>query len=170
MVLDWIGMVPGKRESRRIMGDYILTEKDVKQSTLFPDRVAYGGWFIDIHTPGGILDKDNPPEPGFSGSLEEIEKRQVYVYSIPFRCLYSKDICNLLMAGRQISVTHVALGTTRLMGTCAIMGQAVGTAAYLCKNYNLQELVIVNFSYMAKNLYCHKIMNYRIYYQLWLIR
>ena len=140
LVLDWIGAVPGKRESRRIVGDYILNENDLKKSTLFNDRVAYGGWFIDIHTPGGILAKDKPPEPtslvGKEG-VEELEKRHVYIYSIPFRCLYSKDICNLLMAGRQISVTHVALGSTRIMGTCAVMGQAVGTAAYLCKHYNV---------------------------------
>jgi len=137
LVLDWIGVVPGKRESRRIMGDYILCENDVKKSTLFHDRVAYGGWFIDIHTPGGILANDKPPEATFRGGKEEVEKRHVCIYSIPFRCLYSKDICNLMMAGRQVSVTHVALGTTRLMGTCATMGQAVGTAAYLCKKYNI---------------------------------
>jgi len=137
LVLDWVGAFPGKRESRRIVGDYILTENDVKESKLFDDRVAYGGWFIDIHTPGGILVNNEPPESTFGTSDEEIEKKHVYIYSIPFRSLYSKDIKNLLMAGRQVSVTHVALGTTRLMGTCATMGQAVGTAAYLCKKYSI---------------------------------
>lgn len=137
LALDWMGVVPGKRESRRIMGDYILCENDVKKSVLFNDRVAFGGWFIDLHTPGGILANNEPPEITLCGSKEEIEKHHVYIYSIPFRSLYSKDICNLLMAGRQISVTHVALGTTRLMGTCATIGQAVGTAAYLCKKYNI---------------------------------
>jgi hypothetical protein len=138
LVLDWIGMVPGKRESRRIMGDYIMKEKDVTYGSLFDDRVAYGGWFVDIHTPGGILAKDLPPEPSFPGKSEEIGKRQATVYSIPFRSLYSKDIPNLMMAGRDISVTHVALGTTRLMGTCSTIGQAAGTAAYLCTKYSLQ--------------------------------
>ena len=137
LVLDWVGSTPGKRESRRIIGDYILTENDLKESKLFSDRVAYGGWFIDIHTPGGILVNNEPPEATFRGSDKETEKKHVCVYSIPFRSLYSKDIRNLMMAGRQISVTHVALGSTRLMGTCAIIGQAVGTAAYLCKKYGI---------------------------------
>lgn len=137
MVLDWVGSVPGKRESRRIIGDYILNENDIKESKLFKDRVAYGGWFLDIHTPGGILKKKEPPESTFKDHGEELEKKHVTVYSIPFRALYSKDIKNLLMAGRQISVTHVALGSTRLMATCATTGQAVGTASYLCKKYNI---------------------------------
>ena len=137
LVLDWVGMIPGKRESRRIMGDYVLCENDVRTGTLFPDRVAYGGWFIDLHTPGGILARDKPPEPTFPSNREETDRRQVAVYSIPLRSLYSKDICNLMMAGRDISVTHVALGTTRLMGTCAIIGQAVGTATYLCRKYQI---------------------------------
>lgn len=134
--LEWVGMVPGKRESRRFVGDYILKEKDVKERRFFEDAVAYGGWFIDLHTPGGILAKNEYPEPTHSGDIDEIEKTFVYIYSIPYRCLYSKNIKNLLFAGRNISVTHVALGTTRLMGTCAILGQAAGTSIYLCKKYN----------------------------------
>jgi len=137
LALDWIGSVPGKRESRRVMGDYILNERDVKGSAEFEDAVAYGGWFIDVHTMGGILAKDEPPEASFDGSLEKTDARQMYVYSIPYRCLYSKDVDNLMMAGRDVSVTQVALGTVRLMGTCATMGQAVGTAAGLCKKYGL---------------------------------
>ena len=137
LMLDWIGMVPGKRESRRIMGDYVLCEKDLKENREFPDRVAYAGWYIDLHTPGGILVKNKPPEPTFNVNLKEIDRRRVYIYSIPFRCLYSKNIENLMMAGRDISVTHVALGSTRLMATCATIGQAVGTAAYLCEKYKI---------------------------------
>ncbi|MBC7327582.1 FAD-dependent oxidoreductase [bacterium] len=133
--LEWVGMVPGKRESRRFIGDYILKEQDLKTRKQFPDAVAYGGWFIDLHTPGGILAKEDYPEPCTSGNVEEWEKRFVYVYQIPFRCLYSKNIKNLFLAGRNISVTHIALGSTRLMGTCALLGQASGTAAYLCKKY-----------------------------------
>ena len=136
LVLDWIGKVPGKRESRRIIGDHILCEGDIKEPKLFSDRVAYGGWFIDIHTPGGILATGKLPEPTFTRDKEAVEKALVSIYSIPFRCLYSKNVENLLMAGRQVSVSHVALGSTRLMATCAVMGQAVGTAAYLCKKYN----------------------------------
>ena len=139
-VLEWVGMVPGKRESRRLVGDYILTEKDVKERKNFEDAIAYGGWFIDLHTPGGILAKEEPPEPTVNPNIEihlkEVDKRYVYLYSIPYRCVYSKNIKNLFMAGRNISVSHIALGTIRVMGTCAILGQAVGVAAYLCRKYH----------------------------------
>lgn len=139
-VLEWVGMLPGKRESRRIIGDYILTENDIKERKKFPDAIAYGGWFIDLHTPGGILAKDQPPEPTHVKDKKqhqmEIDRRSVYLYQIPYRCLYSKNIKNLLMAGRNISVSHVALGSTRLMGTCALLGQAAGTSVYLCKKHN----------------------------------
>lgn len=136
LALNWIGMVPGKRESRRIIGDYILTENDVKKGPLFPDRIAYGGWYIDVHTPGGILAKDKPPEPTFLGDPTVVKS---YLpprpYSIPFRCLYSRNVKNLMMAGRDISVSHIALGSTREMGICAVTGQAAGVAAALCKKY-----------------------------------
>ncbi|HIE50160.1 MAG TPA: FAD-dependent oxidoreductase, partial [Armatimonadetes bacterium] len=136
LALDWIGMLPGKRESRRLIGDYILTEHDVRQNQPFPDRVAYGGWFIDLHTMGGILAQDQPPE-ALSGNPDLSDQLRIQPYSIPLRCLYSRNIENLFMAGRDISVTHVALGTTRLMLTCAVLGQAVGTAASLCLKYRV---------------------------------
>jgi len=119
-----IAPVIAKRESRRFTGDYILTENDIRNRTDFEDAVAYGGWPIDIHPPGGIFSPDEP-------------SRQVFVepYSIPYRCLYSRNIKNLFFAGRNISVTHVALGSTRVMWTCAVMGEAVGTAADLCKKF-----------------------------------
>ncbi len=135
--LDWIGKIPGKRESRRIMGDYVLTGNDVSQGKIFPDAVTHGGWYFDLHTPGGILAKDQFPEPTY-GDASLIDLCEVPVYSIPLRSLYSKDVDNLFLAGRDISVTHVALGSVRLMSTCAAMGQAVGTAAWICKKFNLQ--------------------------------
>lgn len=123
--LEWVGAVPGKRESRRFVGDHILTQHDVESAPLFPDRVAYGGWWMDLHPPEGIHTNQRPTSGrGFSQP-----------YSIPFRCLYSHNIRNLMMAGRNVSVTHVAFGSTRVMATGAVMGQAVGTAAYLCKKY-----------------------------------
>jgi len=134
--LEWVGFVPGKRESRRLTGDYILMEHDLKSQKLFEDRVAYGGWFIDVHTMGGILAKDKPPEH-LAGNIDLSDELVVEVYSVPFRCLYSKNVSNLLMAGRDISVTHVALGSTRVMMTCAVLGQAVGTAAALCMKYGV---------------------------------
>ncbi len=125
--LDWVCSLPGKRESRRFIGDYILSEPDMLGYKNFKDTVGYGGWSLDEHNPGGI---ENPSEPP-SYFHERFEK----VYQIPYRCLYSKNIENLLMAGRNVSVTHIALSSTRLMGTCATMGQAVGTAAALCTKY-----------------------------------
>lgn len=153
MVLDWIGMVPGKRESRRIIGDYILSEKDLKENILHRDRVAYGGWFIDIHTPGGMLARNQPPS-NFTFEPETIQEVQVSPYSIPYRSLYSKNIINLMMAGRNISVTHVALGSTRIMGTCAVVGQAVGTAAFFCKKYKIfpRDIYTKHINELQQNL------------------
>jgi len=122
--LQWVGYVAGKRESRRLMGDYLLTQGDIETQWLFEDRVAYGGWPIDLHPPAGIYS----PEPPAAF-------RHGPIYSIPYRCLYSRNISNLFMAGRNISATHAALGSTRLMRTCAVMGQAVGTAAALCRRH-----------------------------------
>ena len=124
--LVWVSHVVGKRESRRLIGDYVMTEHDIARQVLFPDRVAYGGWGIDLHPPGGFWDKLPPAE--FSHKTK---------FSIPFRSLYSKDVSNLMMAGRCISVSHAALGATRVMITCGVQGQAVGTAAALCKKYQV---------------------------------
>lgn len=150
-VLEWVSLVPGKRESRRFIGDYILNENDIKQRRKFEDAIAYGGWYIDLHTPGGILAKDQPPEPTHTidkeRQVEEKDKRFVYIYQIPYRCIYSKNIKNLFFAGRNISVSHVALGTTRLMGTCSIIGQAAGTSVYLCKKYNCTPREIYEKTY-----------------------
>jgi len=123
--LVWVGHVAGKRESRRFIGDYVLKQSDLERAVLFDDRVAYGGWTIDLHPPLGIFDKGTP----------SIHKH-VPLYSIPFRCLYSVNISNLMFAGRHISASHVAFGSTRVMATIGTMGQAVGTAAYLCLKYN----------------------------------
>jgi hypothetical protein len=127
--LAWVGHVAGKRESRRLVGDYVLTENDIRQQTLFPDRVAYGGWCLDDHHSGGFFHQgsfgihyDRP------GGLDPC---MGLPYSIPYRSLYSKNVDNLLMAGRDISVSHMALSNTRVMLTCAVIGQAAGTAAAL---------------------------------------
>lgn len=134
MALDWIGSIPGRRESRRFMGDYILSESDLLELRHFDDAVAFGGWSLDEHCPGGIENLDEP--------ASYFHSRFKDVYEVPFRCLYSKNIPNLLFAGRNVSVTHIALSSTRIMGTCAMMGQAVGTAAAMCsqKDVNPREL------------------------------
>jgi hypothetical protein len=132
--LDWIGQVPGKRESRRIMGEYLMTEHDPQNCTAFYDEIAFGGWFIDLHTPGGLLAHHSEPasNENYSTFSEYAVKSYAGPYGIPLRCLIAKDVENLMMAGRNVSVTHAALGTVRVMNTCALMGQAAGTCAALC--------------------------------------
>ncbi|QDU57229.1 FAD-dependent oxidoreductase [Aeoliella mucimassa] len=137
--LDWIGQVPGKRESRRIIGRYFVTEHDVQNRTVFEDEVAFGGWFVDLHTPGGLLANSSEPcsagEQEYNTFSEYSVKSYCGPYGIPLRCLMAKDATNLLMAGRNISASHAALGTMRVMGTTALMGQACGTAAaYAVRN------------------------------------
>lgn len=129
--LDWIGQVPGKRESRRIMGRYLMTEHDPQGRTVFPDEVAFGGWFVDLHTLGGLLAPTSEPASaeGYKPDSEYAIRSYVGPYGIPLRSLIAKDLDNLLLAGRNISVTHAALGTVRVQATTALMGQAVGTAA-----------------------------------------
>ena len=118
--LDWFGWVPGKRESRRFVGLHTLKEQEVLQAQVFPDAIAYGGWPIDLHPPGGV------------DATDEMPCHHVHVphlYGIPLRSCIARDIPNLLFAGRNISATHVAFASTRVMGTCFAMGQGVGTAA-----------------------------------------
>jgi hypothetical protein len=127
--MDWLGMIPGKRGSRRINGDYILTQNDLADPKKdFEDAVAIGGWPMDDHPPGGFDRADLPP-------ARQIHTKEVY--NIPLRALYSKNIHNLLMAGRNISATHVAFTSTRVMATCGVIGQAAGTAAALCAHHGL---------------------------------
>ena len=118
-VLEWVGFLPGKRESRRYVGDYIMNQNDVRAEGRFEDIIAYGGWSMDDHHPAGFR------YPGAPTIFHEAPSP----YGIPYRCLYSKNIENLFFAGRNISVTHAAMSSTRVMRTCATLGQAVGTAA-----------------------------------------
>ncbi len=118
--LDWIGFLPGKRESRRFVGQHILTEHDLLSSKTFPDAIAYGGWSLDLHPPEGV---DAPEtEPCVQHPVPEL-------YDIPLRACIARDIKNLMFAGRNLSATHVAFSSTRVMATCAAVGQGVGTAA-----------------------------------------
>jgi len=126
-VLDWVGFLPGKRESRRYVGDYILTQNDVRAEGRFDDLVAYGGWTMDDHHPAGFN------YPGYPTVFHPAPSP----FGIPYRCLYSKNIDNLFFAGRNISVTHAALSATRVMATCATVGQAVGAAAAIAIRHDL---------------------------------
>ncbi|MBN2022204.1 MAG: FAD-dependent oxidoreductase [Pirellulales bacterium] len=125
--LEWIGTVPGKRESRRFEGPYMLTQRDVLERRPHEDAVSYGGWSLDLHPAGGVY-SPRPP-------CNQWHPRGVY--PIPYRCLFSRNIGNLFFAGRNISASHVAFGSTRVMATCAHNGQAVGMAAALCRRHNL---------------------------------
>ncbi|MFC4808631.1 FAD-dependent oxidoreductase [Paenibacillus sp. GCM10023250] len=122
MTLEWVGSLPGKREYRRLIGDYVLNQNDIVAQREFEDRVAFGGWSIDLHPPQGMYSTE-------SGSKH---LHMDGIYHIPFRSLYSVNVGNLLMAGRDISASHVAFGTTRVMATCAVIGEAAGTGAALC--------------------------------------
>lgn len=119
-VLEWVGLLPGKRESRRYAGKYTVTQNDVESGGKFYDTVAYGGWSMDDHFPAGFEHKTSYPT---------IFHPAPSPWGIPFRALCSENIKNLLFAGRNISVTHAALSSSRVMATCALLGQAVGTAA-----------------------------------------
>lgn len=122
--MDWVGMIPGKRSSRRVIGDHTLTQHDLMGLTgEFEDAVAIGGWPFDNHPPAGFDDPEIPPF---------VSIKIAEVYNIPLRSLYSKDLKNLFVAGRNISASHVAFTSTRVMGTCAVEGQAIGTAAVYC--------------------------------------
>jgi hypothetical protein len=115
--LEWFGFLPGKRESRRFIGQHILTQDDVLSSRSFEDRIAYGGWAIDLHPPAGVDAADEPP----------CEQHLVpYLYDIPLSCCVSRDVPNLMFAGRNLSATHIAFASTRVMATCAAVGQADG--------------------------------------------
>ncbi|MGC4051174.1 MAG: FAD-dependent oxidoreductase [Paludibaculum sp.] len=122
MTLEWVGTIPGKRESRRFEGDYILTQQDLVEQRRHPDAVSAGGWAMDLHPADGVYSPLSPCTQWHSKG----------VYQIPYRCLYSRNIQNLFLAGRIISVSHVAFGSTRVMATCAHTAQAVGMAAALC--------------------------------------
>lgn len=117
--LSWIGSLPGKRESRRYQGPYIMNQNDIRSGGYFVDEVAYGGWSMDDHHPAGFRTGEEPT----------IYHKAPSPYGIPYRCLYSRDVPNLFFAGRNISVSHAVLSSCRVMATCALLGQAVGTAA-----------------------------------------
>jgi FAD-dependent oxidoreductase family protein len=120
--LEWVQFLPGKRESRRYVGDHVMNQNDVEAEGRFDDIVAYGGWSMDDHHPAGFRANTlSKPATIFHPAPAP--------YGIPYRCLYSRNVRNLFFAGRCHSATHAAMSSTRVMGTCAVMGQAIGTAA-----------------------------------------
>lgn len=151
--LDWVSFVPAKRESRRIKGDYVLTENDVLENRMFDDAIAYGGWHLDSHRPEGFYAFINDiPANGDKSVLFD------GIYTIPYRCIYSADVPNLLLGGRIISASHRAFSSTRVMATCAVAAEAAGVAAALAVKSRtdaksvdvklLQQILIKNGCYI----------------------
>ncbi len=139
--LKWLSFYAGKRESRRLIGEFVLKEQDLRNFTIYDDGCVSTSWYIDNHEP----DPENQKrfkDPWLSrGCLAPLD-----FYPIPFRCFYSKNVLNLFMAGRNISVSHLALGTTRVMRTCAMMGEVVGMACSVClKNNILPSKIVPSF-------------------------
>ena len=125
--LEFLGFLPGKRESRRMMGAYLMTQNDVLSGGDFPDTAAFGGWPLDDHHPDGFYHAGNPNVWGKTPAP----------YGIPYRCLYSRNVPNLYFAGRNISMTHAAMSSARVMATCALLGEAVGEAANVAREFGL---------------------------------
>lgn len=132
--LGWVAYIAGKRESRRLLGDHILTENDIRNHVPYPDATGSTTWSIDLHYP------DPKQTAYFPGTeFKSIAKHiRIDPYPVPYRCLYSRNLDNLFLGGRNISVTHVALGTTRVMRTTGILGEVVGMAAALCHKYKVK--------------------------------
>lgn len=130
--LDWAAYISGKRESRRLLGDYVLKQDDIDKNVFHEDASFTTTWSLDLHFP----DPQNSRQ--FPGNEFKAKTNHVFIhpYAVPYRCLYSRNIDNLFMAGRDISVSHVALGTVRVMRTTGMMGEVVGMAASLCKKHN----------------------------------
>lgn len=129
--LKWVAYNAGRRESRRLLGDFILDQNHLRNKDFQPDGTCATTWTIDLHLPKTAEESKFEGEPYQSNSLNE----KIWPYPVPYRCLYSRNVPNLFMAGRDISVTHIALGTTRLMRTHGMMGEVVGMAASICKKH-----------------------------------
>jgi hypothetical protein len=128
LTLEWVGTIPGKRESRRFEGDYMICQQDLVEQRRHEDAVSFGGWAIDLHPVDGVYSPQSPCQQWHSKG----------VFQIPYRAMYSRNIKNLFLAGRILSASHIAFGSTRVMATCAHGGQAVGMAAAICAKHNLQ--------------------------------
>lgn len=124
--LEFLGFLPAKRESRRMKGEYIVTQKDIVSGNIFPDTVAYGGWPLDDHYPAGYYHKGTP----------NTDIKTPAPYCLPYRSLYSTNVENLFFAGRNISMTHAAMSSIRVMATCSLLGQAVGSAAAVAAKHS----------------------------------
>ncbi len=130
--LEWMAYIAGKRESRRLLGDYVLTQNDMRNEVIYEDATCTASWTLDLHYPDPENTKYFPGKEFKSICVQE----EIPLYPMPYRCFYSRNIDNLFMAGRDVSVTHVALGSVRVMRTCAMMGEVVGMAAAVCRSHD----------------------------------
>ncbi len=128
LTLEWMGTIPGKRESRRFEGDVMLTQQDVVEQRQHDDAVSFGGWAIDLHPSDGVYSA----QPGCT------QWHSKGVFQIPYRTMYSRNVPNLFLTGRLISASHIAFGSTRVMATCAHNGQSAGMAAVVCSEQGLR--------------------------------
>lgn len=136
--LQWLAYVGGTRETQQLLGDVILGDKDIEEKKEFPDGCVLTTWSIDLHVPHPVYTKANPERPFISKDIHRHAVDKKIGYPIPYRCFYSRNVPNLFMAGRNISVTREALGTIRVMKTIGMMGVAVGRAAAICKIHDCQ--------------------------------
>ena len=130
--LQWVAYIGGTRESRQLIGDVLLTREDISEMKFFPDGTVPTTWDIDLHYPKEQYAKKFPDDPFISKAVFGKGVDKQHGYPVPYRCMYSKNLENLFMAGRDISVTHEALGTVRVMKTGGMIGEVVGKAASIC--------------------------------------
>lgn len=152
--LTWIAYIGGPRESRRLLGDVVLTQENIVSKHHFTDGCVPSTWSIDLHYPKKQYAEKFPENPFISVAIHDRRIDRSYGYPVPYRCFYSRNIDNLFMAGRCISVTHQALGTTRVMKTCGMMGEVVGRAASVCiqQDCNPREVYSEHWGEMTKLL------------------
>lgn len=134
MTIEWVGTIPGKRESRRFMGDHLLSQQDIVEQRDHYDAVGYGGWSIDLHPADGVYSTHDGCRQFHSKGT----------YTIPWRSLYSRSVENLLLTGRLISASHVAFGSARVMCTCGLLGEVVGRGAAVCHEQRISPKALAN--------------------------
>ena len=140
LTLEWVSTIPGKRESRRFEGDYMLNQQDIIGQAQFNDAIAYGGWAIDLHPAAGVYSS-------YPGCTQYHSKG---IYHIPYRCIFSRNISNLFLGGRLISVSHVAFGSTRVISTGTLCAQAAALAAVICLKNNIQPRDVYSRNYIGE--------------------
>lgn len=140
LTIEWVGSIPGKRESRRFIGDHLLCQQDIIEQRDHYDAVGYGGWSIDLHPADGVYSKHDGCRQFHSKGT----------YTIPYRSLYSRSLDNLFLTGRLISASHVAFGSARVMCTCGLLGEVVGRAAALCQQHQLSAPQLAEAKHIDK--------------------